>query len=147
MFDAHRHMSYALYRESGDEHGHLYGSLFSKHADFSRPTRILEWGSGTARILRHLRAHLPGGEVQLEGCDYNAEMVEWCRRNVSGIEFRRNGLKPPLPYEEARFDIVFCRSVLTHLSIANADAHGWRNCAGCSNPAGCCRSPRRATRA
>lgn len=121
MFDAHRHMDFALYRSSGEEHARLYADLFARHRRLDASTQILEWGCGTARILRHLGGAL-GAPVRLFGTDYNPDMIRWCQRHLPGITFAGNGLQPPLPFAAGMFDIAYCRSVLTHLSVENIDA-------------------------
>lgn len=49
------------------------------------------------------------------GCDYNAELISWCRKNLSFAQFETNQLTPPLPYDDASFDFVYSVSVFTHL--------------------------------
>ena len=78
---------------------------------------ILEWGCGPARVVRHLPVLLPNASIH--ACDYNMETIEWCRKNIQRIEFRENGLYPPLPYNGDFFDAVYAISVITHLSHEN----------------------------
>ncbi|HKP89120.1 MAG TPA: class I SAM-dependent methyltransferase [Thermoleophilaceae bacterium] len=80
---------------------------------------ILDFGCGCGRVARHW-ANLDGPE--LHGCDYNPELVDWCRANLEFMEARVNGLEPPLPYESASFDLVYAISVLTHLTEPLATA-------------------------
>lgn len=120
MFDAHRHMSYPLYRQSGEEHAKFYAGLFAKHYNLRSGTRILEWGCGPARIIRHLSPNLVGQQISLYGSDYNPATIEWCRAHIHDVQFAINGLNPPLPYESGFFNIVYCRSVFTHLALENA---------------------------
>ena len=78
---------------------------------------IMELGCGTARLIRHLRC-IDG--VRLVGTDAQSELIEWCSRNVPGIEFHNNDLKPPLEFaENDTFDLVFAASVFTHIPIEN----------------------------
>lgn len=80
---------------------------------------LLDWGCGPARVLRHLPALLPG--ASLAGSDYNRATIAWCRSHIPGIDFRENGLLPPLAFSDASFDAAYALSVLTHLS---EEAHG-----------------------
>ncbi len=74
---------------------------------------ILEFGCGTARLIRHFRC-MDG--VKLVGTDLNPDMIEWCSQNVAGIEFHCNDLKPPLPLpDDASFDLILASSVFTHI--------------------------------
>ena len=76
---------------------------------------IFELGCGTARLLRHFRA-IDG--VRLVGSDVNAEMIEWCQANLSGIEFYHNELTPPLTFaEDNSFDLMLASSVFTHIPL------------------------------
>jgi SAM-dependent methyltransferase len=74
---------------------------------------ILDFGCGCGRVARHW-AGLRG--PHLHGCDYNPELVAWCRESLGFMEARVNGLEPPLPYEDRRFELVYAISVLTHLT-------------------------------
>jgi SAM-dependent methyltransferase len=50
------------------------------------------------------------------GTDYNANLVKWCRGNLPFAQFEVNGLAPPLPFADGRFDLVYGLSVFTHLT-------------------------------
>lgn len=73
---------------------------------------ILDFGVGCGRVARHWA----GSGVDVHGCDYNPVLVEWCRRNLPHVTAACNGLDPPLPYEDERFDFVYALSVFTHLT-------------------------------
>src|SRR3990167_3534105 len=76
---------------------------------------IMELGCGTARLIRHLRC-IDG--IRLVGTDAQPELIEWCTKNVPGIEFHNNNLEPPLKFtEDGTFDLVFAASVFTHIPI------------------------------
>ena len=75
----------------------------------------MELGCGGARLLRHLRA-VEG--LRLVGTDVNANTIDWCRKALPGIEFHRNGVRPPLEFaEDESFDFVFAYSVFTHIPL------------------------------
>jgi ubiquinone/menaquinone biosynthesis C-methylase UbiE len=80
---------------------------------------ILDFGCGCGRVARQWSA-LRGPE--LHGCDYNPELVAWCRDKLDFMEARVNGLEPPLPYAAERFDLVYAISVFTHLTTALTEA-------------------------
>ena len=83
------------------------GSSFAEHA------RILDFGCGCGRILRWLDDLEP--EVELHGCDIDSEAVAWVAANLPRVHVVRNDGKPPLPYDDDFFDLVFNHSVFTHL--------------------------------
>jgi SAM-dependent methyltransferase len=79
-----------------------------------------EIGVGSARVLRHLRA-VHG--LHLVGSDINEASTTWCVDNVSGIEFHRNQLDPPLAFAcDNAFDLAFAQSVFTHIPMDTQDA-------------------------
>ena len=88
-----------------------YLAIASRH--LQRIDRILEWGCGNACIIRHVPRLLPG--VLACGSDYDRNLIEWCRENVTDVEFRLNALEPPLDFPDDFFDFVYSRSVSTHL--------------------------------
>jgi SAM-dependent methyltransferase len=76
---------------------------------------IVEFGCGCGRVARHW-GHLSGPEIH--GCDTNRELVAWCAENLPFLQAAENGLRPPLPYESEKFDLVYAVSVFTHLPPA-----------------------------
>jgi len=84
------------------------------------PRRILDFGCGCARVMRHL---LPlAGAGALIGCDIDDEAIGYCRDKLSGPEFHRNGAFPPLPLEDGDIDFVYSISVFSHFAIEPARA-------------------------
>ncbi len=126
LWDAQSYTSYASYRKSGATAAKMYWQLFRAHAtsgsdDATRaPYRVLEWGCGPARIVRHLPslAEADGVAVEFYGTDANSKSVQWAQRNLPEVQFVSNTLAPPLPFPDHYFDFVYCRSVFTHLSEA-----------------------------
>jgi SAM-dependent methyltransferase len=76
---------------------------------------ILDFGCGCGRVVRWW-TDLP--RPLLNGCDFDPELVAWCRAHLPFASFRVNDLEPPLPYEDESFDLVYSISVLTHLPLA-----------------------------
>lgn len=89
----------------------ITGILAAHGVDLQRLRSLLDFGCGCGRVIRHW-AGLPGS---IHGCDYNRQSVRWCRRHLTFAEFAVNELRPPLPYEDGRFDLVYALSVFTHL--------------------------------
>ncbi len=74
------------------------------------PARVLDFGCGSARTLRHLR----NTGWELYGCDIDADAIAWSRSALPFARFDVNGAEPPLPYAGALFDAVYTISVFTH---------------------------------
>lgn len=87
---------------------------FKKHISIDG-IKILDWGCGPGRIIRHMPALLDE-KSEIFGTDYNPKTIEWCQKNLPGIDFRTNTLKAHLSYEDNYFDVVFGISIFTHLS-------------------------------
>ena len=117
-FDALNHVDWARYRSSGLQHAGLFARVIRDERADARTLEVLEWGCGPGRLIRHLGALLPGVDLTLTGADYNGQSIDWCRRHLPGASFVENQLMPPLPLGTARFDVVYCFSVFTHLSEA-----------------------------
>lgn len=119
MHDAYGSTFLRSYWNSGKAAAALIADLIRKHTPAA--TRVMEWGCGSARSLRHLPGLLPQG-VDYFGSDYNPEAVAWCKTNINGVSFIQNDLSPPLPLEIDSFDVIYAVSVLTHLSVTQQRA-------------------------
>jgi SAM-dependent methyltransferase len=82
--------------------------------------RILDWGCGVGRIIRHL----PGivSTAQLYGADANEEMISWNKTHYPDISFTSIHSFPPTPYAPDFFDLVYGFSVLTHIAASAQEA-------------------------
>lgn len=88
--------------------------LFIKYIDLKNK-RILDWGCGPGRVIRHLPSVINNG-CEFFGTDYNSKSIEWCSNNLKGINFNNNSLKAELPYKDGSVDVIYGISVFTHLS-------------------------------
>lgn len=87
-------------------------TLLAKHdVPLDASARVLDFGCGCGRVLRHLR-HLP---AELHGCDSNPVAVEWCAEHLPFARFSVNALESPLGHDDETFDVVYALSVFTHL--------------------------------
>ena len=76
--------------------------------------RVLDWGSGCGRVARHFpAAHC----ASLTGCDIDRDNVRWCSSHLRG-NYLSTGVAPPLPFDDASFDVIYGVSVFTHLREA-----------------------------
>jgi SAM-dependent methyltransferase len=122
-FDAYNHVNWPAYQETGRTHADLVSGLVAEFLTSAERVRILEWGCGPGRVLRHLD-RIPGFDhVERTGTDYNADSIAWCRKALHGIRFEPNSLEPPLPLDAESFDCVYAISIFTHLSERNH--HAW----------------------
>jgi SAM-dependent methyltransferase len=110
-YDAYGSLNWSNYWNSGRAAARFIADCVRSYGSQGR---ILEWGCGPGRIIRHLPALLNGWEMF--GTDYNAQSIEWCAANVSGATFAKNEDLPPLPFPSGHFDCIYSVSVFTHLS-------------------------------
>jgi SAM-dependent methyltransferase len=75
--------------------------------------RLLDFGCGCGRFLRHFGAI--ADQVEINGTDIDAKMIEWLRANVPYGSYDVAPHEPPLPYPDHHFDLVINHSVFSHL--------------------------------
>jgi SAM-dependent methyltransferase len=76
--------------------------------------RVLDFGCGSARVLRHFAVE--AGRGAFWGCDIDRASIEWDRANLSPpFHFFENGIAPPLPQAAGSFDLIWAMSVFTHI--------------------------------
>ena len=77
--------------------------------------RVLDFGCGYGRILRHFIRAAPGAE--LWGCDIHRPSIEWLERTLSPpLNVFVSAEEPPLPQPAGSFDLVYAISVFTHMT-------------------------------
>src|SRR6186713_202689 len=75
IYETYR-LNYKWYYEDGKNTAEEIGTLFSKYDDYShKGKKILDWGCGPGRIVRHLPTLLPNAEIY--GSDYNENYINW----------------------------------------------------------------------
>jgi ubiquinone/menaquinone biosynthesis C-methylase UbiE len=116
-------MNYDNYYNDSLDTANWLRSYFEKHIQLKN-IKILEWGCGPARIIRHL-PKLLDSSCEVFGSDYNSKTIDWCRKNIPGVKFSKNNLQPPLEFQNNFFDIIYATSVFTHLS--EEMHHAWMN--------------------
>lgn len=88
--------------------------LRSAGASMDEFVRVLDVGCGAGRMLR---AFPDVGRRELWGVDISAPHIEWCERHLTPpMHFATTTTLPHLPFEDAKFDLIWCGSVFTHIS-------------------------------
>jgi len=85
-----------------------------KHIEL-KDKKILDWGCGPGRVIRHLPTVIGNG-CEYFGTDYNSKSIDWCSENIPRIHFNTNSLEAKLPYADNFFDVIYGISIFTHLS-------------------------------
>jgi SAM-dependent methyltransferase len=81
--------------------------------DFSSFKDILDFGSGCGRVVQNFRNQC--GLCNLYATDIDPDLVDWGKNNLSGIQWSVNEHRPPLPFDDNAFDLIYGISVFTHL--------------------------------
>jgi SAM-dependent methyltransferase len=77
--------------------------------------RVLDFGCGSARMLRHFLSEAE--QAEFWGCDIDGPSIEWVQENLSPpLHCFRNDPEPPLPLEGGYFDLIWATSVFTHIT-------------------------------
>lgn len=76
--------------------------------------RVLDFGCGVGRVLRHFAAETP--HTELHGCDIDLQSIAWLRDEFPRA-FRLTTCErmPPLEYPDDTFDLIYVVSIFTHL--------------------------------
>jgi SAM-dependent methyltransferase len=91
----------------------LEAALQSVGREWSTFGDVLDFGCGCGRVLRWLEGRAPA--CRFHGCDIDAEAIGWCQREIAFARFARNDPRPPLPWGDESFDLVYSVSVFSHL--------------------------------
>jgi SAM-dependent methyltransferase len=77
--------------------------------------RVLDFGCGVGRVLRHFAAET--AEAELHGCDIDLQSIAWLRESFPPA-FRTTTCErwPPLEYADDTFDLIYVISIFTHLT-------------------------------
>jgi len=107
-------LNYQEYYTGSIEKSKWLANHFKKHIDLKNK-KILDWGCGPGRIIRHL-PNVIGNGCEYFGTDYNEKTIDWCSKNLKSIQFNKNTLKAQLPYKDNFMDVIYGLSIFTHLS-------------------------------
>jgi ubiquinone/menaquinone biosynthesis C-methylase UbiE len=103
------------YLESGrSDVNIMLGLLEEAGAATDEFQRVLDFGCAEGRMLRFFPQ---GRESELWGVDINAGRISWAQTHLPDpFRFAVVTTAPHLPFEDNRFDLVYCLSVFTHIS-------------------------------
>ncbi|MEN9934528.1 MAG: hypothetical protein RLZZ387_1107 [Chloroflexota bacterium] len=108
------HDDLGWFLEAGQRGVQALRAILEPHGvELADMTRILDFGCGCARVLRHLPA---ATQAALDGTDSNADAIAWCSEHLAFARFAANALEPPLAYPDGAFDLIYAFSVFTHLT-------------------------------
>jgi SAM-dependent methyltransferase len=78
--------------------------------------RVLDFGCGSARVLRHFLDEAERGEFW--GCDVDGPSIDWVNAELSPpLRCFRNDPAPPLPFADGHLDLIWATSVFTHIEL------------------------------
>ena len=89
-------------------------------SEFADYHRLLDFGCGPGRYLRHLGPL--AATTEIHGADIDGEAIEWLRANVPYGTYTTIPAQPPTAYGDGMFDLVINHSVFTHLGADLQDA-------------------------
>jgi SAM-dependent methyltransferase len=107
-------INYQKYYTGSIDSAQWLADYFKKHIEL-KDKKILDWGCGPGRVIRHLPKVIGNG-CEFYGTDYNSKSIEWCSENIPGVHFNTNSLDAKLPYSDNFFDVIYGISIFTHLS-------------------------------
>jgi SAM-dependent methyltransferase len=82
--------------------------------------RVLDFGSGAGRTLRHFLAEAE--EAEFWASDVDAPSIAWLTDRLSPpIHTIHSGVRPPIPRPDGYFDLIYAVSVFTHLTYDWSD--------------------------
>jgi SAM-dependent methyltransferase len=112
-WDVHSRHPGEVYEERGREQWRLIKSLLPQDWSFEGK-RVLDFGCGAGRIVRHALSEDPAGEYW--GCDIDARSIEWLRANLSPpLHPFQTDEWPPTQEPDGQFHLIYAFSVFTHL--------------------------------
>ena len=112
---------YAWFSEQGRKEATVLAELAGRHGkSLDSGLHALDFGCGCGRIARWIAPQVSSAG-KLHGTDINPDLVAWCAANLLG-QYRINRLKPPMPFADGEFDLLYAMSVLTHLKLETAEA-------------------------
>lgn len=108
----HGHLDRESFRTVGHTLARNIRDLCQVERSMESYQKILDFGCGCGRVLSNL-AEIPAD--RLYGTDIDQAAIDWCTEHLPDIQWSVNDFWPPLPFDDASFDLIFAISVFTHL--------------------------------
>lgn len=102
------------YRAEGLRASSEFKDAVTRHRPLDSIESMLDWGCGSGRNTVHFL--LDPAVAHVHGCDIDEEAIAWCSEHLPDGHFAVAPLEPPMPYDDASFDLVIGCSVFTHLA-------------------------------
>jgi len=105
----------AAFEEIGAQTKRALVSLLPEDWSFEN-RRVLDFGCGVGRTLRHFMTEAEGAEMW--GADIDKPSIDWVQENLCPpLHAWRCAMAPPLGLEPGTFDLAWAVSVFTHLTM------------------------------
>ena len=109
----------ASYDDVGLRVRHLIDSMLPPDWNWSGK-RVLDFGCGAGRVLRHFAPEAAEGEFW--GCDIDGRSIDWLAKHLSPpFQVLQCDEAPGLPFPDGTFDLIYAMSVYTHIGDQWAD--------------------------
>jgi len=93
----------------------LFKNLYASYVGpIDQCNSILDFGCGWGRIIRFFIKDI--APSKLWGCDPVEEMISICKEQNRWCNFKTIDTKPPSPFQDETFDLIYSFSVFSHLS-------------------------------
>lgn len=77
-------------------------------------SRVLDFGCGAGRMVRHLAPYAKDSEIW--GCDLSADHIVWAQQYLAPpFRFITNTTFPHLPFVDGKFSFIYAGSVFSHI--------------------------------
>lgn len=96
----------------------IVSTLAKRGLSFEPGKSYLDFGCSSGSLVRGLKLIEP--EASYYGADPLKTSIEWANENIPGSTFITSQLKPPLPFENEKFDGVTAVSIWSHLGEKEA---------------------------
>lgn len=101
----------------------------------NRKIAVLDFGCGVGRQLLHFTKYYPAPDYH--ACDIDHTHIAFIKNNYPRVQARVSNFKPPLPFDDRSFDMIYSVSIFSHL---HPDDHRiWLDeLFRITKPGGCC---------